>query len=424
MIKKILFNISLTKSCHICSAMKTLEAKGTLLSQANPQRRYSNAILNMAKYLWYVSESVKVLELTDELQLFPEILVFGVVDSKGKYRGLIERDTLFTLVGKPFGREVLQRSLIKELMQYVDPFDARMNFLNVAQHLHEIDEASSREAEIKGPDKKIARYFPLVDEHGQFQGIFSRYDLNEYLAAITRNDIELAGRIQERLLSNRGMKNDSYSIFGWSRSAKGVGGDFFYMQEIHSGMLFATLCDVSGKGVSASLIVSMLWGMLRTYDFRRGLRDLIVTINKAIVSTFHMEKYLTGFFMFFDQEQSKLLCADMGHSHVYLIRGNQVKAIKGRLLNLPIGVDVDIVPSLMGIPLQKGDRLLVYTDGITEQVNRSGEEFGEKRLKQLIQTLPRDGNLWSELLPNEIDRFREGVPQQDDMSFLLFDYMI
>jgi sigma-B regulation protein RsbU (phosphoserine phosphatase) len=422
MIKTNLFNGVLTNLCEIWLAMKTLEARGTLLSQANPQRRYSNAILNIAHHLWYVSESVKVLELTDELQLHPEIFVFAVVDTHGTYLGLVERDALFALVGKPFGREVLQRSIIKELMQTVTPFDARQNFLTVAQHLHKTDEVVAREAELAGTEKKLARYFPLVDEHGLFQGIFSRYDLNEYLAAITRNDIELAGRIQERLLSNRMMKKDRYSIVGWSRSAKGVGGDFYYMQEIHNGMLFATLCDVSGKGVSASLIVSMLWGMLRTYDFRRGLRDLIVTINKAIVSTFHMEKYLTGFFMLFDQNQSKLLCADMGHSHVYLIRNNHVKALKGRLLNLPIGIELDITPSLMGLPLQKGDRLLIYTDGITEQVNGAGEEFGEDRLKALLQTLPQDGKLVTEMLAEELDRFREGIPQQDDMSCILFDY--
>jgi len=403
--------------------MKTLEARGTLLSQANPQRRYSNAILNIAKYLWYVSDSVKVLELADELQSYPEIAVFAVVDTHGKYLGIVERDVLFNLVGKPFGREVLQRSYIKELMQSFTPLDARLNFLTVAQHLHKLDESASKEAELEETEKKLARFFPLVDEHGVFQGIFSRYDLNEYLAAITRNDIELAGRIQERLLSNSIIKKDHYTVVGWSRSAKGVGGDFYYLQEIHNGMLFSTLCDVSGKGVSAALIVSMLWGMLRTYDFRRGLRDLIVTINKAIVSTFHMEKYLTGFFMFFDQNQSKLLCADMGHSHVYLIRNGHAKAIKGRLLNLPIGIELDITPSLMGIPLQKGDRLFIYTDGITEQVNRAGDEFGEDRLKSLLLSLPQDIKLVPELFAEELDRFREGVPQQDDMSFIYFDYL-
>ncbi|WP_169311851.1 SpoIIE family protein phosphatase [Gracilinema caldarium] len=402
--------------------MKTLEAKGTLLSQINPQKRYSNSILTIANYLWYVSESAKVLELTDELLLFPEVSVFAVIDKNGKYLGLVERDELFTLVGKPFGREVLQRSLIKELMQSINPFDARLHFLTVAQYLHQMDEGTSSKTDDGIPRDKITRFFPLVNEYGQFQGIFSRYDLHEYLATITRNDIELAGTIQDRLLSNKFLQKDTYSIIGWSRSAKGVGGDFYYVQEIYKEMLFATLCDVSGKGVSASLIVSMLWGMLKTYDFRRGLRDLIVTINKAIVSTFHMEKYLTGFFMFFDQEHSKLLCADMGHSHVYLIRNNDIRALKGRLLNLPIGIDLEIAPSLMGITLQKGDRLFIYTDGITEQVNGSGEEFGEERLKTFLRTLPANEQQITNVLIEQIDQFREGVPQQDDMSFLLFTY--
>ncbi|WP_304225016.1 SpoIIE family protein phosphatase [Gracilinema caldarium] len=404
--------------------MKTLEARETILSQTNPQRRYSNSILNIAKYLWYAPASVKVLDLTDELQLHPEIAVFAVVDRAGRYLGIVEREALFSLVGKPFGREVLQRSLIKELLTHVSPFDGRQNSLTVAQQIHRKDEENSKVTSDTGEIGKPNKYYPLVDENGIFQGIFSLYDLNEYLATITRNDIELAGRIQERLLSTTKIEGSRYSVVGWSRSAKGVGGDFYFMQEIQNGMLFATLCDVSGKGVSASLIVSMLWGMLRTYDFRRGLRDLIVTINKAIVSTFHMEKYLTGFFMIFDPEHSKLLCADMGHSHVYLIRNRHIRPIKGRLLNIPIGIEGDVSPSLMGLQLQQGDRLFVYTDGITEQINGVGEEFGEERLKKLLLSLSGDGQLLTERLAEQIDLFREGVPQQDDMSFLLFNFEI
>lgn len=412
----------LTMLWEAYGAMKTLEARGTIFSQTNPQRRYSNSILNIAKYLWHAPASVKVLDLTDELQQHPEIAVFAVTDNDGRYLGIVEREALFSLVGKPFGREVLQRSLIKELLTQVPPFDGRQNFLTVAQQIHRKDEENSRLSEMMGDTIKLNKYFPLVDENGIFQGIFSRYDLNEYLATITRNDIDLAGRIQERLLSHTRIEGSRCSIVGWSRSAKGVGGDFYFMQQIHNDMLFATLCDVSGKGVSAALIVSMLWGMLRTYDFRRGLRDLIVTINKAIVSTFHMEKYLTGFFMIFDPEQSKLLCADMGHSHVYLIRNNHIRPIKGRLLNLPIGIEGAVSPSLMGLQLQRGDRLFVYTDGITEQVNGAGEEFGEERLKDLLLSLPGDGQLLIERFSEQIDMFREGVPQQDDMSFLLFSF--
>lgn len=76
----------------------------------------------------------------------------------------------------------------------------------------------------------------------------------------------------------------------------------------------------------------------------------------------------------------------------------------------------------MGITLQKGDRLFIYTDGITEQVNGSGEEFGEERLKTFLRTLPANEQQITNVLIEQIDQFREGVPQQDDMSFLLFTY--
>ena len=100
---------------------------------------------------------------------------------------------------------------------------------------------------------------------------------------MTEQDIELAGRIRERLESaNEPTAGEGNRFEAWSRSA---------------------------KGVAVSLVVSLVWGMLRMYDFSRGLPALLVALNEAIVMTFHLEKYLTVFFCIVDPETGTLRSA-------------------------------------------------------------------------------------------------------------------
>ncbi|MFQ3546975.1 MAG: PP2C family protein-serine/threonine phosphatase, partial [Termitinemataceae bacterium] len=265
-------------------------------------------------------------------------------------------------------------------------------------------------------------YYALTDDKGIFQGIFSIHDLNDHLARITQDDIEMAGRLQARLLARSSITRTECSLMAWTRSARGVGGDFFYLAEVPGDRLFAALCDVSGKGVAASLIVSMVWGILSVFDFRKGLRELVSQINSAVVNTFHLEKYLTGLFMVVDPHKEKLIIADMGHSHVLLKRGDRVTSVKARNLNLPLGVELEITPVITGLQLQKGDSVFVYSDGITEQENSEGHEFGEKRLIKLVHELSGDYENIVNKVQGTFDEYRQGIPQQDDISFLLFDY--
>jgi serine phosphatase RsbU (regulator of sigma subunit) len=166
----------------------------------------------------------------------------------------------------------------------------------------------------------------------------------------------------------------------------------------------------------------MVWGFLRAFDFRRGLRELIAALNRTVVSTFHMEKYLTGFFMVYEPGTERMVCADMGHSHMFFMRGNRVVPIRERKLNLPVGIEYDIDPSLIAIRLKRDDALFVYSDGIVEQENSEGLEYGEERLGRFLLENQKRGGQLKFSLPVDIDKYRGSVPQQDDMSFLLFRF--
>lgn len=390
--------------------MKKTTTVQPVLSFERPAKVYANSALRLARHFWSVRADARVLDLADELQQNADIPVVGVTDADGKVFGYLRRERLFALVSKPFGREVLRRSSVGEIADRGECFDANTDIFAVAQII------------LNDTDEEEVGYFPLKDESGKLRGLLSTQDTANYLSKITRDDIDLAGKLQERLLaSNEFSEGDGWNIDAWSRAAKGVGGDFYFSREIDDGKIFTALCDVSGKGVAASLIVSMVWGMLRMYDFSRGLSDLIVNLNRSIVTTFHMEKYLTGYFMIFDPSAKIISCADMGHSHVMLMRGGKVHRIRGKNLNLPIGVESVIAPAVDTYRLREGDSLIVYSDGISEQENSAGEEFGELRLSRAVEQALINGKRLQEAVPAAVDEFRGIAPQQDDMSCVLLN---
>jgi phosphoserine phosphatase RsbU/P len=379
-----------------------------LLERVDIARMYSSSALHAARYFHFVRSDAGVLALADVLQEnqdLPAVAVVEASDGKeeasGNVLGIVRRDKLFALLGKPFGREVLAKSRVSEIVEEVPAFDAHADLFAVAERM------------LSGEDE----YCLLIGVDGRFLGLLMAQDLANYLSKITQEDIELAGRLQERLMDEGAIAGRG--VEAWSRPAKGVGGDFFFSKELPDGRLFLVLCDVSGKGVAASLIVSMVWGMLTMFDFERGLHELIVRINESIMATFHMEKYLTGIFLLFDPSDRRLLVADMGHSHAVLYRRGKPRSLIGPRGNLPIGVEVELDPVIYPYRLESGDELLVYSDGLVEQEDPQGREYGERRLVETAAAAIAGGRHLREELPSAIDRHRGTTPQQDDMSFLL-----
>lgn len=386
--------------------MSRNEERRFLVLEAEATRDYGTTVLKAARHRHYASKEITAAALADELGERPDVEVLALLESDHRPVGLITREGLFALLGKPFGREVLGRTQAWELAVQAPVLDWHTSIFS----------AGTRDGAATVP------YRILVDSEGRFRAVLSTRDLNEHLSRITEEDIELAGRIQERLESgNEVLQGEQYKFEAWSRPAKGVGGDFWFTKKLQGGEIFFALCDVSGKGVAASLVVSLVWGMLRMYDFRKGLSCLLVSLNEALVATFHLEKYLTGFFGIYDPNTGVLEAADMGHAHALVFREGQARKPGANGRNLPIGVEQAIDPVLQRWRLKRGDALFVYSDGIPEQENPEGSELGERRLAGLVLGILRRGRSLRETLPAALEQHRGAAPQQDDMSFILLN---
>jgi sigma-B regulation protein RsbU (phosphoserine phosphatase) len=381
----------------------------------NPVRSYPNSIQKLAGYFETVYENESISALADVFDRDRRIAVVCVVDHEYRPKGIVKRDKLFLILGKRFGRDLMGGRMVTEVCEDAPVFSGETNILAVSQSLSAAMKKEGAETE--------NNYIILSGGDGVFTGMVSFRDLSNYFVDMTNRDIETASVLQERFLANSGeIRDQRIRVNAWSLPAKGVGGDFYFIKNLGSALFFAALCDVSGKGISASLVVSMVWGFLRAHTINRGLENMLSELNGVMVSTFHLEKYLTGFFLLCDSEKGLIQFADMGHSHAALIRGRTVHNLEKARVNLPIGVELNIKPVICRLKTRPGDALLIYTDGITEQDNPQGEEFGDRRLLDLVLNCLSDGKEVEDLLPPTLEAFRKNIPQLDDMSCLLFRF--
>ncbi|MDR2312999.1 MAG: SpoIIE family protein phosphatase [Spirochaetaceae bacterium] len=384
--------------------------------QAETQgRSYPNSIQKLARYFKAVPAAETIASLADIFDRDRRIFAVCVVNDLYRPLGLIRRDKLFLLLGKRFGWDLMGNRTVLEITEEAPVFPGDTNIFTASQFLS---------AASKDPLPDMGnRFMILTDPQGAFTGMLSFQDLSNYFVDMTNGDIAMASLLQERFLASADeISGQGIGVNAWSLPAKGVGGDFYFIKDLGEGRFFAALCDVSGKGIAASLVVSMAWGFLRAYTIKSGLGDLIVNLNSSMVSTFHMEKYLTGFFMIYDSGKKILQFADMGHSHSVLLRDKVFHNLEKAKINLPLGIEPALKPAIFRLDIKPGDGLLVYTDGITEQDNSRGEEFGDERLLKLALESRAGKTALDALLVPALDEFRKNTPQRDDMTCLFFDF--
>lgn len=371
-----------------------------------------DTIQKLAHNRWYVADDANLLDLADDLNEWPSINAVGVVNQAGKASGIIVRQDLFDLLGRPFGRDVLRRESIARVALGVKPFFNDSSIFSVTEEIG------------KGGLQAENRFFPLRTAGGEFAGIFSTQDLLIHLSELTQSDIALARSIQGRIVRDAlYIDNPRFEMVGASFLSKGLGGDFYHVVKYADKRWSINLCDVSGKGVAASLMTCALWGVMQSYDYNGGVRSLVDRLNRFFIGTFGLERHATGIFADFEPASGTLLMCDQGHGHGYIIRGKKLLRMKTTEKSYPIGVSPELRPELFRYQLQAGDMVIVNSDGLVDQKNKSGDSFGLAGVKRVIET---HGSLGLKEVRNrlveEFNAFRGNTPQYDDVSFILLRY--
>ncbi len=376
-------------------------------------------ISKIACSLWYVTTDTYIRELVPALIAEPEIRELGVVDENMQTIGIIVRMDLLNFLNNRYGKQLLVNRTINDLLG-----DEDLQFLIMqTPEFHFNRDIFSVIAELKNKLETTEKIrFLLTKKDGTFAGIFTNIDVLLYLSVITRMDIDQAAELQSRVVKEKTYFNTGiFEFSATSKMAKGVGGDFYIADKHLDDRWVLSLCDVSGKGVSAGLLTTLLGALFTIYDFKKGLGNFVKQINRYIFNTFNMEKYLTGFFATFDEKTGKLVYYDMGHAYVFIYRNKKLFMVKSSDKNIPIGFVEEVEAVANEIVLQKSDYLMIFTDGFSEQTNFENKEYPLlNKLPELIEKNPFEKVL--EMLSLDIDSFRGIQPQADDMTAFILKY--
>jgi putative ABC transport system permease protein len=245
-----------------------------------------------------------------------------------------------------------------------------------------------------------------------------------------RRDIALASDVQRRLLPDAPPRAGFVDFAALSVPARHVGGDYYDFIELGDEQIGIALADVSGKGVAAALIMSVVQASLRiiSSDGDVPLPRLVARMNQVVYRSTPASKYATFFYAQLDPQRRQLRYVNAGHNPPFLFRAGRhstAGAASSEIEQLTVGgTIVGMFPEMdyeeATVELSPGDVLLVFSDGVPEAHNPEHEEFGEERLQQLLrQTARFPADEISARISAEMKNWIHDAEQYDDLTFIV-----
>lgn len=206
------------------------------------------------------------------------------------------------------------------------------------------------------------------------------------------------------------------------RPAKEVGGDFYDYFLLGDNELFFALGDVSDKGIPAALYMAMIMTLIKG-RMSPGMTtgELLTEVNRELYKD-ESTMFATIFCGVLDMNGGKLEFSDGGHCTPYVIRrDSEIEPLTGPK-NLPLGVMDDTVYKSYETQVKSGDRIVVYTDGITEAEDQNKQQYGAVRLQAMLgRVRTASGTEMLQSIIAEVDRFAGGATQSDDIAVMIVE---
>ncbi|MDR2578032.1 MAG: SpoIIE family protein phosphatase [Chitinispirillales bacterium] len=254
-------------------------------------------------------------------------------------------------------------------------------------------------------------------------------NLQQVTAEKERIDVELnvATKIQANMLPSvfpPFPHHTEFDIYAAMLPAREVGGDFYDFFFVDKNTLAILVADVSGKGVPAALFMVIAKTLIRNTALS-GKRPEVVfgTVNNMLYENNDAGMFVTAFMGYLNIKTGKFTYTNAGHTPPILRSGGCSKLLKMRP-GLILAAFESKLYDQDEIMLQRGDELFLYTDGITEAMNKEKTLFGNERMLEAANNNPdvplKDLTL---LMKHEIDKFAEGAEQSDDITMLALRYI-
>ncbi|MBU0727705.1 PP2C family protein-serine/threonine phosphatase [Patescibacteria group bacterium] len=244
------------------------------------------------------------------------------------------------------------------------------------------------------------------------------------------SELDIAAQIQKDVLPKEAPEAPGLDVVAKTRAAAEVGGDTFdFLLSPDGNQLFVYIGDVTGHGVPAGLIMMMVDTLVTAMVYRgvNNGRDLIVNTNNLLTPRISSRLFMTSVMLRWDKNAQKMYYTGAGHEHVlvYHKKDESVEAIRSGGIALGMIPDVNQIAQEKEIPLEIGDSVVLYTDGITEAKNNTGEMYG---VEGLLESLKKHGYRPSaesifDNLTRDFSNFVGEYVQVDDITMIVIKYL-
>lgn len=281
---------------------------------------------------------------------------------------------------------------------------------------------------VDGPDNTLADLAKIL---GRMSGLVTTQQgrlvalLKELRAAMEQQallvslqqELEIARSMQLSILPRQAPSTQAVEVDALMVPAKEVGGDFYDYFPVGDQHLALVVADVSGKGIPAAFFMAISRTLLKNNaTLLAEPAHIMARLNDQLCSENEQMMFVTVFFGLLELATGKLDYVNAGHNPPVLRRADGVVSLlpSGQNTALAVIDGLDYVPG--HLTLEKGDLLLLYTDGVTEAANAQNQLFGEARMLDIVQTQqPGQGSL-TEVVLQQIRVFEDGAAQADDIT--------
>jgi sigma-B regulation protein RsbU (phosphoserine phosphatase) len=446
---------------HIVAALETAGAApltGEARSQIALYARFAGLALShseqrhLVEMLSIIVEANKRLNSTLDLGELINIILQLATRQTGADRGTLflmdrEHDEIWSLVGLGLAQQEIRLPTSKGIAGHVARTGETINLTDAYEDPRferDVDRRLGYKTNsllclpILNKDNQVVGVLQLLNKAG---GPFNASD-EEFLRALSdhcalaienaqlhrellnkqkmERDLQLARSIQRGLLPEHPPHLDGFDMVVSHKASQMVGGDYYDFVSLSPQTLLTVIADVEGKGVASALVMANLQATLRALVVHlHSLERIVGSVNDMILADTRAQKYLSMFVGLLDQRNKTFHYINAGHVPPAVLRAS------GEVIYLREGgMVVGIFP---GVPyergftrLEPGDIFIGCTDGITEAMDVSSDEYGMSRLVECVsrhRTLPADQIV--EAVLADVDRFSRGGPHEDDRIILV-----
>jgi len=271
----------------------------------------------------------------------------------------------------------------------------------------------------------IIAYSSETKKHKKFNLEYDVYFKRHSETIRMKKELDYAREIQLSMLPESNKTIGDLRIAATSSPASEVGGDYYDYFEISETLTGIFICDVSGRGVASALLLSGLRSCMHLIlEDTTNPKEVFIKLHKMVRRTQNRKMFVTAVFAVVDSTSNKITLFNAGHLPPYKMAGESSELFKIKLHGITLGATDNFVTkeedNLVTFDFKKGDKLLLYTDGIVEAMDEARNEYGFERLEDYLYKHTEDtpSALLNGLIA-DVNLFTNNAEQIDDISLLV-----